>query len=330
MTVQRILKEIETQPLPRVLFVHGSETVWHDRIFAALKKRNAEDSLAEFNWSLFYGEKEFDLEPLVYELGLVPWGAGPKIVVLKNAELIPAAVMDKLTTWLQENPEANHLSVFLTKVDKRLKYVKVLRQFAREIECEPLQGERLLRHVIDSCTEQGKTMKRNTAELFLSRVGTDLLLIQHELEKLLALSAGCDEITAADVQDITSLAPGQVLDNTVFQMTDYIVQEKREEALDTLNLLLGAGEAALRILPLIERQLRLVLAATTTTASLDDTAKQMGESNSYALKKIHAQAQKYDLRRILAGFEAVLHADHELKLGVPGEQVLTDLIIKLT
>lgn len=330
MAVQKILKEIETQALPRVLFIHGPETVWHDRIFAALKKRNAEDSLAEFNWSLFHGDKEFDLEPLVYELGLVPWGTGPKIVVLKNAELIPAAVMDKLASWLQQNPEANHLSIFLSKVDNRLKYVKVLRPLAQEIKCEALEGEQLLRYVLDLCLEQGKKMKRRTAELFLSRVGTDLLLIQNELEKLFALSAGREEIIPSDVQGITSLSPGQVFDKAIFQMTDSIIEERRDEALEILGLLLGAGEAALRILPVIERQLRLVLAAITTTTGLEDTAKQMGESNPYALKKVHAQAQRYDLQRILAGFEAVLHADRELKLGVPGEQVLTDLIIKLT
>ncbi len=304
--------------------------MWHDRIFAALKKRNTEDSLAEFNWSLFYGDKDFDLEPLVYELGQVPWGSGPKIVVLRNAELVPAAIMDKLVAWLQQNSRSNHVSIFANKVDKRLKYVKVLREFAQEIECIPLQGDQLLRYVLDLCTEQGKKMKRGTAELFISRVGTDLLLIQNELEKLFALCAGRDEITPSDVEGVTSLSPGQVFDNAIFQMTDFIVQSKRKEALEILHLLLGAGEAGLRILPVIERQLRLVLAATTTTTNLDVTAKQMGESNSYALKKVHAQAQRYDLQRILEGFRAVLHADRELKLGVPGEQALTDLIVKLT
>ena len=330
MTVQRILQRIETEPLPRVLFVHGSEAVWHDRIYAALKRRSAKDSLAEFNWSVFYGNKDLDLETLLLELGMVAWGEGPKIVVLKNGELVPVAIMDSLASWLQQNTKANCLALFVDKVDQRLKYVKTLRQFALEVECEALHGDKLVRYVLDLCTEQGKKMKRNTAELFLSRVGADLLLIQNELEKLFALSEGQEEITSADVQAISSLSPAQIANHTIFEMMDFIVQKKRQEALGVLDMLLEAGEPPLRILPLIERQLRLVLAAKTATTNLDDVAKQMGETNAYALKKVQKHAKNYDLQEIFSGFRGVLHADHELKLGVPGDQVLTDLIIKLT
>ena len=328
--MQKILRKIATEPLPRVLLVHGPETVWHDQVYNALKNRNAQDSLAEWNWSVFHGTKDFDLDELLVELGMVPWGGSTKIVVMRKGELVPAATMEKLATWLEQHPEANCLALFLEKVDKRWKYLRLLRPMALEIECVPLQGETLVRYVLDSCTEQGKEMKRATAEFFLERVGVNLLVIHNELEKLVAWSAGRKEITKHDVQIISSLSPGQIASHTVFQMTDAIIQKNRQEALDVLHQLMSAGEPALRILPLIERQLRLVLAAKTSTVGLEETAKQIGETNSYALKKLHSHARKYDLEEILAGFEAVLHADGELKLGVPGEQVLADLIVKLT
>ncbi|HKM42918.1 MAG TPA: DNA polymerase III subunit delta [Limnochordia bacterium] len=330
MTVQKLLKEIASKPLPRVLFIHGPETMWHDQIYAALKERNAKDSLGEFNWSVFYGNKEFDIEALLLDLGMVPWGSEARIVVVRNAELVPAALMEKLASWLEKHTEANCLALFLNKVDNRLKYVKILRQFATEIECAPLKGDRLIRYVLDLCMEQGKKMKRDTAVAFLDRVGGDLRLIQNELEKLWAWSDGREEITLTDIRTISSLSPEQIEKDTVFRLTDLIVQEKRQEAMEVLNALMVAGEPALRLLPLIERQLRLILAAKTATGNLDDVARQMGESNSYALKKIYKQAQDYDLQKIFHGFRAVLHADRELKLGGPGDQVLTNLIIKLT
>ncbi len=328
--MQKILKKIETEPLPRVILVHGPETVWHDRIYATLKKRNNEDSLGQWNWSVFYGTKDFDLEGILVELATVSWGDSSKIVILRNGELVPAGTMEKIALWIEAHPNANCLALFMDKLDKRLKYPKILRKFALEIECEALEGDKLVRYVMDYCTEQGKAIKRDTAELFLERVGSDLLVIHNELEKLFALSNEREEITTQDVKAIASLSPGQVANHTVFQMTDLIVQKRRQEALEVLHLLMSTGEPALRLLPLIERQLRLILAAKTTTANLDDTAKQMGESNSYALKKILGHAKKYKIEEIFEGFRAVLHADRELKLGVPGEQVLTDLIIKLT
>lgn len=187
-----------------------------------------------------------------------------------------------------------------------------------------------MRYVQDYCTEQKKKMTRKTAEVFLDRVGNNLQVVHNELEKLISFTKGREEVTAGDVRAITSLLPGQPANNTIFQMTDFIVQKNREKALELLSLLLSSGEPALRILPLIERQYRLVLAAKTSTTSLDVTAKQMGENSSYALKKIQPLAKRFELAEIFAGFSAVVQADRELKLGAPGDQVLTDLIIKLT
>ncbi|NMB02250.1 MAG: DNA polymerase III subunit delta [Firmicutes bacterium] len=324
------LKTLESEPLPRVLVVYGPETFWHDKLYKTLHKRASSHSLAEWNWSVFHGTKEFELEALLVELGTIPWGGAEKIVVLKDAQAVPSDIMEKLATWLEQNPNANFLAIFLDKVDKRWKYLKILRQFALEIECKPLEEAALARYVQDYCTEQGKKMTMDTVEVFLARVGNNLQVVHNELDKLLALSTDWEEITAGHVRAITSLWPGQIENHTVFHMTDYIVQKKRHEALEVLNLLLSSGESPLRILPLIDRELRLLLAAKTSAGNLEQTAQQMGENSAFALKKLRTQARKYDLDEIFAGFAAVVHADRELKLGVPGPEVLTDLIIKLT
>jgi len=328
--MQRILTQLEKEPLPRVILVHGPEVFWQERVFTILQERNAKDPMGEWNWSVFHGSKEFELEPFLTELGMVPWGDNPKIVVLREGGLIPAGEMDTIATWLAEHPQSNILAVFLDKVDNRWKYLKTLRKFALEIECKPLQGEALVRYVLDYCLEQARKMGRPTAELFLNLVGGDLLTIHNELDKLVNYTEGRGEITVEDLQAITSLSPAQIENHTIFQMTDLIVQKKRQEALEVLNSLLSAGEPPMRILPLIERQLRLLLAAKTSTTRPEEAARQMGENSAYPLKKIQPHAKNFSLEEILARFEAVVYADREMKLGTPGDQVLVDLIIKLT
>lgn len=328
--VQTILKQLATKPLPRVLLVYGPEIIWHDRAYAVLKKRNSQDEFAEWNWSVYQGHKEFDLDGLLAELGMVPWGDTSKIIILQEAQLIPASTMEKLATWLVDHPEANFLAIFLDKVDKRWKYLKTLKKIAVELECVPLQGESLIRYISDYCAEQGKTIKRTTIELFLERVGSNLLTIHNELDKLFAFSGEEEEISKKSVLAMSSLSPGQVVNDTIFKMTDFIVQRKRKEALEVLDLLLNSGEVPLRILPLIERELRLLLATKTSQTNLEQTAKQMGERSSYPLKKIQRHCGNFSLEEIFSGFEFVLYADQELKLGVDGKQILTDLIIKLT
>ncbi|MDI9412735.1 MAG: DNA polymerase III subunit delta [Bacillota bacterium] len=328
--MQKILRQLATGPLPRVLLVHGSETIWRDRAFKILKERNSQDEFAEWNWSTHQGEKEFDLDSLLAELAMVPWGDSSKIIILQEANLIPPSIMEELALWLRENSNANFLAIFLDKIDKRWKFLKILNEFAVELDCAPLEGEGLIRYISDYCTEREKTIKRPVIEVFLDRVGRDLMIINNELDKLIAFSGADEEISQESVLAITSLSPGQVVNDTIFKMMDFIMEKKRKEALEVLNLMLDSGEPALRILPLIERQLRLLLVAKTSSTDLDHAAKNMGERSSFPLKKARAQAKNFSTAEIFSGFEFVLYADRELKLGVPGQQVLTDLIIKLT
>ncbi len=328
--MQAMLGKIKTEPLPRAILVHGSETVLQNQVYEALKERIASGPTAEWNWSVLQGSKEFDPEPLFVDLGTVPWGGTTKVVVLRRADLVPAAVMDTIATWLQEHTQANCLAVFVQNLDNRLKYVRKLREFAWEIECEPLRGERLIRYILDYCAQQGKKMRRSAAQALVERVGTDVMLALNELDKLLAWSEDRREITEEDVQAVSSLGPGQVVNETVFKMVDFIAQKKREEALSVLALLLSTGEAPLRILPLIERQLRLLLAAKTSKVRPEETARRMGETSVFPLRKQLRNADKFTVDELFDGFKAVVKADQELKLGVPGEHVLVDLIIKLT
>lgn len=328
--MRQCIKQLATQPLPRVILTHGTEAFWHEQILATLQERNSADPLADWNWSVFLGSQDFDPEALFSELAMVPWGEHPKIIILKGAQVIPAAVMDAIATWLEAHPNSNTIAIFVGKLDNRLKYLKTLRKFAFEINCEPLQGEALLRYVVDYTTEQGKDLDRTTALSFLDRVGSELLTIHQELAKLINYTEGKGEITEVDLDAVTTLSPDQVENHTIFRLTDFIVQKKRDQALAVLNLLLSAGEPPFRILPLIERELRLVLAAKTNTGSIDQAAKQMGETSSFPLKKVLPHAKNFSLEELFAGFEAVVQGDRKMKLGIPGEQVLTDLIIKLT
>jgi len=328
--VQRVLENIKTKPLPRAFLVHGPETAWHEAVFKALREKIAAEGFIEWNWSLFIGTKDFDETPLLTDLAAIPWGGTAKIAILKEAHLIPAATMDKVAQWLENHPKANCLAVFLPRLDRRLKYVKTMQSIAWEIECLPLQGERLVRYVQDYCLSQSRRLQRPAVEALLARTGSGLFFIHNELDKLIAATEGRDEITRDDVLSLTSLSPAQIAGDAVFRMTDFLAQRKRREALEVLDLLLAAGESPLRILPLLERHLRLLLAAKTRTGSLEKTARQMGESSSYALQKIQAQAKKHSMPEIFAGFSHVVYADREMKLGAAGDQILRELIVKLT
>lgn len=327
---RELLSKLKQGPLPPVVLVHGKETYWRDQVFSVLKERNGQDSFGEWNWSVLYGAKELSLDAIIAELATLPWGNGTRIVVLKDAHLVPVDVLGKLTQWLEENPQGSCLALFFDRVEESWKFLKALRQMAWEVKCDPLEGAELARYIASYCKEVGKEMTKEAVALFLERVADDLLVVNNELEKLVALAGDKKAITAADVEAITSLWPDRLESNAVFQLTDCIAQQKRQEALAVLERLLSSGQPPLRILSLIDRQLRLLLAAKTAGNNLEVAAREMGETSPYPLRKLRAQAGLFSLEELLAGFRAVIQADGEMKLGVAGEEALTDLVIRLT
>lgn len=330
MVSESLLKRLAEESLPRVVFVHGEETVWQERVYELLKQRSARDSFGEWNWSVFYGSRELNLDALTTELATVPWGGASKIVVLRDAHLVPADTLHKLVKWLAGSPQTNCLALFFQRVDENWKFLPVLRELALEIQCVPLAAGQLAQYVQEYCQSQGKDMGEAAVKQFLARVGTNLQFVHQELDKLLTFAGSRTQITEEDVAEITAFWPDQIADHTIFQLTDALAQKKRPEALRVLRQLLGAGEAPLRILAMIERQLRLLLAAKTGGRDVELAAQEMGESRAYLLRRLRPQAAQFSLDELLAGFYAVLQADGELKLGASGEEVLTDLIIKLT
>lgn len=78
--VQAILEKIGTEPLPRAILVHGTEHVLKEKVLAALKERVDSGPMPEWNWSVIEGDSEIDPEPLLVELGTIPWGGATKVI----------------------------------------------------------------------------------------------------------------------------------------------------------------------------------------------------------------------------------------------------------
>lgn len=328
--MQDVIKQLKSSQLAKVYVIHGPETVWHDEVFTALQQRVLESGFGEWNWSIYQGARDFTVDDLLTDLATLPWGAGEKVAVLKNAERVSSEELERLANWLQSQQPAGTLALFFDKLDQRLKWVKGLLALGEEVRCEALQGDALARYITDYCVLQGKTMKHKACELFMEMVSPDLNLVHNELDKLISFVGERVEITERDVAVITSLSPGEAEQNAVFAMTDHIAAGDQKGALQVLERLLNAGESPFRILPLIERQLRLLLAAKTRTGSFEETAQAMGERSAYPLRKASQYAGRFTLDQLYEGFGYIVEADREMKLGSPAEAVLQDLVVRLT
>lgn len=322
--------ELLNKALDQVYLIHGDDNYRQQEIFQVLYKRVVSDGFPDWNWVNVAATKNQELNQIIDQLQTTPWGNGVKIVAVTDADNIPADLLTKLVNWLDKHPDRNCLALFFKKLDRRLKAVKQLVAIGTEIKCDPIKGEELVRWIKDYLSLQDKKMSQEVLDEFLARVGNNLHLITNELEKLLLYVEDNSSINLTDVELVTSVTPGQLEHGVIFKLVDAIAAREGETALAILRELLDGGEPPLRILPLIDRQLRLILAAKTRgQLQIAQTAKMMGENQDYALKKIQRYQNNYTLEQLYTGFEQIIVADSELKYGADPEQTIAQLILQL-
>ena len=103
--------------------------------------------------------------------------------------------------------------------------------------------------------ELGCALERRAAQLLVDLVGSDLGRVEGEIGKLVAFVGGKGAIEVSAVDEVCSL----LAEADVWSLTDAIVGRRAGEAFGVVHRLLEEGEAPLKILGLIDWQLRQLL-----------------------------------------------------------------------
>ncbi|HHX01720.1 MAG TPA: DNA polymerase III subunit delta [Firmicutes bacterium] len=326
----KIKQAILNEPLEQLYLIYGEDQYLQNDLFHALQQRAEQGGMPDWNWINFTADQDLQPADLINELLTPPWGAGPRIITLQDAHQLNADFLRKIADQIAKMPETNCLAMFFGRLDKRVKPVQQLLKTGVGIECQSLKGEHLVRWVQDYLSLRQKKMAPPVVQQFLNKVGTDLNLISNELDKLMILTAEKPAITEDDVVAVTSLAPGQLEHGGIFDLVTAIAAKDLKQALTILVQLLDAKEPPLRILPLIERQLYLLIAAKTRgRASTKAVAAAMNEKSDYALRQAEKYTKNFTLDELYFGLEQILIADGELKFGAEPEQIMEQLIINI-
>ena len=327
----RLLERYVKNELPRVLLIHGSEKQLQLQVFQELRDLVYQQPNADWNWSVWdCGDEQFEISNVLSDFGRVAWGGMKRVIIVRNTHLLPNPSLELIADSLNRVTDATCVALFFDNIDRRLNSTKVLLRLSVEIPCQEIKGEGLIRWITDWCLHHDVKIKREAVELLIKKVGTNLGFITSELDKLINYVGDSKTITVDDVEAIASPVPGLVEDGEIFLLTDALAVKDAQKALAHLKRLIDVGESPLRILPLIDRELRLLVAAKTMNGmTVEQTAKLMCESKHYSLGKIVRYAKDFDLEKLFERFYDVIEADRELKLGSDGEVVLEKLIVRI-
>lgn len=211
------------------------------------------------------------------------------------------------------------------KADKRSKLYKAVLNAGVCEEYAKQSDDMLARWLSNLAKASGKSMRPDTAYYLVSECGQDMLLLENEMEKLIAYAMNRDTIT---IEDIDTVCTHQV-NGKIFDMISAIAAHRQKEALRLYYDLLTLRESPFHILTLLVRQYTQMLAvkdALNRNIPMAMVAGKLG-AQEWLIKKIADQVRRMNIKDIRNNLEECARADENIKNGNITDMMSVELLI---
>jgi DNA polymerase-3 subunit delta len=330
---------------------HGEDEFSRTEQVHKFRAQMGDPQFADLNTLTFDGRK-VTLGELQHACDAVPFLADKRLVIVEGmlARLDPRRGKSDSEEGAQSEEEANpalanELKEYLTRLPAttRLVFVEaktlaknnpILRHAADDkknahvkVFEEPKERD-LPKWIRDRVKERGGTIELGAVEELAAHVGTDLRLLDNEIDKLLTYRNG-HAIRAEDVRTLVA----SVRESDVFALVDALGHREAGDALKLLHAQLEHNAAPGYLMTMIVRQFRLLLQMKDLAArgKTLDAAREQLKLHPFVADKTWKQALNFSLPQLEAIYQKLLDVDVAIKTGRSEPTIALDvLIVELT
>lgn len=320
--MKNIQEDIKTGQFQHVYLLYGEESYLIRRYCSRLREAMTVPG-DTMNVTRFEG-KAADPKAMIDLAETMPFFAERRVIFVENSGLFKRSA-DDLAAYMAQIPDTAYFIFTETEVDRRGKLYKQVKKHGRAVEFSRQKEDVLMQWILSRLNKEGKKITRPVMEEFLTRTGSDMELIEQELEKLLSYTLEKDVIEASDVEAVCS---GQV-NGRIFEMVDAIAGKNKKHALDLYYDLLTLKEPSMRILFLMTRQFQILMQLKEMSAQGFDykyMASRVGVPE-FAVRKNMGQARKFTLDQLQAAVRDGVQAEEDIKTGRMSDRLAVELLL---
>lgn len=273
--------------------------------------------------------EETPIQEIITRCDTLPFFGARRAVVIHRAGALRAPDQEALAAYVDRGPPPSVLIIMADALDRRRRLYGVLQRVGRIIPCGRLDPQDLPAWISARVTEAGKRITPEAAQALVVLVGGGLRELGSEISKLVAYVGARDTITADDVHAVAS----HVAEATVFDLMDAVGHRQGERSLSLLQSVLAEGEPPVRVLYMLEDQLRMILRTKRLVergASPVEVRETLG-TRAWLYSRYRLQATAFahmDVTRMLG---LLLETDELIKTGgMPARLALEMLIVRLS
>lgn len=320
--MKNINHDIDTKNIKQFYLLFGAEDYlkrqYKDKLVKALV--DPDDTM---NFNYFEG-KGINLQN-VFDIGeTLPFFADNRVVVLENSGLFKKAPED-IEKKIGSFPESTHLIFVEQEVDKRNRLYKWVGKNGYVSEMNTPDEKMLITWVKGLCKAEGKQIDETAIFYFVEHMGTDMMLLKNELEKLFCYRLDKNVITIDDIRDV---CVSQATDK-MFDMLDAIGSRNQEKVLLLYHDLLALREPAMRILYMLTRHFHILMQISLlmTEGKDNKTMASICGIPPFSVKKYAVQAGRYSYEELRKMVEKCQTTDQRVKTGMVQDIVGVELLI---
>ena len=330
---------------------HGEEEFGLSAELARLRAIMAEGdpAMAELNTSILDGS-HLTLGELRHACDAIPFMADRRLVVVNGllGRLWPGgrrggqdapggeepaanrALRKELVAYLPDLPPTTRL-VFVEEreLPPRHPILKVARAEGMEEKAfvkvfKKPKDKELGAWIRERVQSKGGSIDGEATEMLAALVGSDLRVLDGELEKLLLYTGG-QPVTGEAVRLLVSRSR----ETSIFDLVDCVGRRETGRALRLLHHLLDEGEMPLYLLAMLARQVRILIQVSELGAqglTQDEMVKRL-KLHSYVVKKGVAQARNFKMSQLEEAHQRLVETDWSIKRGDAEPVVALDMLV---
>ena len=320
--MEQLLNDLKQQTFKSVYLLCGEEAYLRNQYKKRLKDAMTDEG-DTMNYSYYEG-KDVNPRAVIDMAETLPFFAERRVLMIENSGFFKNKC-DELADYVSSIPESTCLIFVETEIDKRSRLYKEVKKYGRVVEFGIQKEDTLVKWILGMLKKEGKSITKETLQLFLSKTGSDMQTIKNELDKLISFTEGKEVITSEDVEQVCVAQTT----NKIFDMINAIAEGNRKKALELYEDLLSLKEPPMRILFLIARQCNILLqvkAMKNKGYPNKDMASAIGVP-PFALGKYATQAAKFKTAMLKNAVAKCVEAEEAVKTGRMNDVMSVEILI---
>lgn len=320
--MKTINEHIKTRNFKSIYLLYGEEAYlrnqYRDKLVTALCPDGD-----EMNRTRFEG-KGISTDEVISLAETLPFFAERRVIIIEDSGWFKSGNQE-MEAFLDNIPDTTVFLFVEEQVDERIRLFKTVKNSGYAANMKKPTDSELIKWIGVQCRKEGKKMEEAAARFLVEQAGTNMHMLQMELEKIFSYTMERDSIT---LDDVLLMCSNQV-ENQIYKMLDAIGNRDRERALSLYHDLLALREPAMSILSKLTWRIHTLLQVSEMTslhmAGADIAAK--AGLRPFAVKLYQGQIRLFSRNQLLEMLEACQETEAGIKRGIYQDVIGLELLI---